>query len=155
MGQKYVYLNYSKASRYTTTSCMDLAGARFWIGSKKFLSWANLWNENLEQHHLAFILLSNKSCTNFELQEFFLSQRNVHLNSQGLSVVHKLWQKWKNMSNLKKSKITKKIAHFFSESHKNKNLNNCKIVIFFFLFRLNFLMRVLFSVLFWIWWDIN
>ena len=30
---------YSKASRYTASSCMDHAGARFWIGSKKN------WNE--------------------------------------------------------------------------------------------------------------
>ena len=26
---------YSKASRYTASSCTDLAGARFWIGSKR------------------------------------------------------------------------------------------------------------------------
>ena len=32
------YLQYSKASRYTASSCTDLAGARFWIGSK------NLWD---------------------------------------------------------------------------------------------------------------
>ena len=31
---------YSKASRYTASSCMDLNNVRFWIGSKKF--W-NAW----------------------------------------------------------------------------------------------------------------
>ena len=31
--------------------------------------------------HLAFTLLSNKSCTNFELHEFFLSPKNVHLKA--------------------------------------------------------------------------
>ena len=32
---------YSKASRYTASSCTDLAGARFWIGSKK------IWDERI------------------------------------------------------------------------------------------------------------
>ena len=32
------FLKYSKASRYTASSCTDLAGARFWIGSK------NVWD---------------------------------------------------------------------------------------------------------------
>ena len=45
----------------------------------------NLCSEKLEQHyffdHLAFTLLSNKSCTNFELHKFFLSQKNVHLKA--------------------------------------------------------------------------
>ena len=30
-----IYKDYSKASRYTASSCMDLDNARFWIGSKK------------------------------------------------------------------------------------------------------------------------
>ena len=33
--------NYSKASRYTASSCTDLADARFWIGSK------NIWAERI------------------------------------------------------------------------------------------------------------
>ena len=32
---------YSKALRYTASSCTDLAGARFWIGSKK------IWDERI------------------------------------------------------------------------------------------------------------
>ena len=31
--------------------------------------------------HLAFTLLSNKSCTNFELHKFFLSPKNLHLKA--------------------------------------------------------------------------
>ena len=31
--------------------------------------------------HPALTLLSNKSCTNFELHEFFLSPKNVHLKA--------------------------------------------------------------------------
>ena len=62
---------YSKASRYTALSCTDLADARFWIGSKI------IWDKRIYlvkarfSDHLAFTLLSNKSCTNFELHEFF------------------------------------------------------------------------------------
>ena len=37
----YKYCRYSKASRYTALSCTDLAGARFWIGSKK------IWDERI------------------------------------------------------------------------------------------------------------
>ena len=35
------WVGYSKASRYTASSCTDLAGARFWIGSKK------IWDERI------------------------------------------------------------------------------------------------------------
>ena len=69
---------YSKASRYLASSCTDLAGALFWIGSKKI--WAARFFE-----HLGFTLLSNKSCTNFELHEFFLSPKKRA--SQGLTVI--------------------------------------------------------------------
>ena len=34
-------MHYSKASRYTASSCTDLAGARFWIWSK------NIWDERI------------------------------------------------------------------------------------------------------------
>ena len=33
--QQLKFLTYSKASRYTASSCTDLDNARFWIGSKK------------------------------------------------------------------------------------------------------------------------
>ena len=75
---------YSKASRYTASSCTDLADARFWIGSK------NIWAEQIYVlkpwatrffDDLAFTLLNKKSCTNFELHEFFLSPKNVHLKA--------------------------------------------------------------------------
>ena len=69
------------------SSCTDLAGARFWIGSRK------IWDEQSYVvkpwgaqffDHLAFTLLSNKSCTNFELHKFFLSPKKCA--SQGLTV---------------------------------------------------------------------
>ena len=63
---------------------MDLAGARFWIGSKKNLSQTNLCSENLQQHSFLVILLSPyelKMLQNFEPQKFFLSQKNVHLKA--------------------------------------------------------------------------
>ena len=47
----------------------------------------NLCSKNLEQRaaqfsdHFAFNLLSNISCMNFELHEFFLSPKNVHLKA--------------------------------------------------------------------------
>ena len=37
----FQWLRYSKASRYTASSCMDLAGAHFQIGSK------NIWAERI------------------------------------------------------------------------------------------------------------
>ena len=69
---------YSKASRYTALSCTDLAGARFWIGSKKFemnefMKWKP-WTAGFYDH-LAFTLLSDKSCTNFELHNFLFPQK--------------------------------------------------------------------------------
>ena len=68
-------IEYSKAARYTASSCTDLAGARFWIRSKKIwderiyvvktLSSTVFWPSCLHP------ILSNKSCTNFELNDFF------------------------------------------------------------------------------------
>ena len=75
---------YSKASRYTALSCTDLADARFWIGSKI------IWDKRIYlvkarfSDHLAFTLLSNKSCTNFKLHKFFLSPQKR--SSPGLTV---------------------------------------------------------------------
>ena len=79
-----LHTSYSKASRYTASSCTDLAGAHFWIGSKKIwdeliyevktLSSTVFWSSCL--HPIKF-----KSCTNFELHEFFLFPKNVHLKA--------------------------------------------------------------------------
>ena len=56
----------------------------FELGPKKlemneFMKWKP-WAARFSDH-LAFTLLSNKSCTNFELHEFFLSPKNVHLKA--------------------------------------------------------------------------
>ena len=56
----------------------------FELGPKKFemnefMKWKP-WAAQFSDH-LAFTLLSNKSCTNFELHEFFLSPKNVHLKA--------------------------------------------------------------------------
>ena len=74
---------YSKALRIH--GCTDLAGARFWIRSKKIwderiyevktLSSTVFWSSCLHP------IISNKSCTNFELHDFFLSPKNVHLKA--------------------------------------------------------------------------
>ena len=81
---------FSKASRYTASSCTDLAGVRFWIGSKK------IWDERSYVvkpwaarffDHLDFTLLSKKSCTNFELHDFFSFPKKRA--SQGLTVDHR------------------------------------------------------------------
>ena len=76
------WLNYSKASRYMASRCTDLDNARFLIGSKK------IWGERIYIvktlsytffDDIAFALLSNSSCMNFELHEFFHAPQNVHL----------------------------------------------------------------------------
>ena len=41
LDDSYFHSMYSKASRYTASSCTDLAGAHFWIGSKK------IWDERI------------------------------------------------------------------------------------------------------------
>ena len=56
----------------------------FELGPKKFemnefIKWKPWAARFLD--HLAFTLLSNKSYTNFELLEFFLSAKNVHLKA--------------------------------------------------------------------------
>ena len=58
-------MKYSKASRYTASSCTDLAGARFWIG------WVALFFD-----HLALTLLSNKSCMKLSCTSFFIPQKS-------------------------------------------------------------------------------
>ena len=97
-GQRPLISSYSKASRYTASSCTDLAGALFWIGFK------NIWAEWIYVvkpwaarffDDLAFALLSNSSFTNFELHKYFHSPKNVHLKAL-LYVV-------KNMQNIVKS----------------------------------------------------
>ena len=109
---------YSKASRYVASSCTDLAGARFWIGSKK------IWDERIYVvkpwgarffDHLAFTLLSNKSCTNFELHEFFLSPKKRA--SQGLTV--DAGQHIKNMALVLKSYLKVNNYKFGSFWHWN------------------------------------
>ena len=40
---KYMFIVYSKASRYMALSCTDLTGALFWIGSKK------IWDEQINE----------------------------------------------------------------------------------------------------------
>ena len=74
-----------KTSWYTDSSHMDLAGAcfRIWskkkFGMKKFMKWKP-WAAQFS-YHFAFTLLSNKSCMNFELPEFLLSPKYVHLKA--------------------------------------------------------------------------
>ena len=51
-----LFLKYSKASRYTTSSCTDLDSARFWIGSK------NTW----ESRFLIFFSWDTCFCTFFD-----------------------------------------------------------------------------------------
>ena len=56
----------------------------FELGPKKFemnefMKWKP-WEARFCDH-LAFTLLSNKSCTNFEQQDFFISPQNVYLKA--------------------------------------------------------------------------
>ena len=44
-----MFFTYSKASRYTASSCTDLDSARFWIGSKKIWD-ARFFDKLLEMH---------------------------------------------------------------------------------------------------------
>ena len=56
----------------------------FELGPKIFeMNEFTLWKPWTAQFcdHLAFALLSNKSCENFELRNFFLSPQNVHLKA--------------------------------------------------------------------------
>ena len=78
------WLNYSKALRYMASRCTDLDNARFLIGSNK------IWDEQIYVvktlsctffDDIAFALLSNSSCMNFELHNFFHSPKNVHLKA--------------------------------------------------------------------------
>ena len=103
-----VELPYIKASRYTASSCTDLAGARFWIQFKK------IWDEKPWAarffDHLALTLLSNKSCTNLSWTSFFFPQKTCisrpyytdffGMHSQNLNFVYLItcsWhQKWKS-----------------------------------------------------------
>ena len=54
-----------------------------WV--QKNLSWKNLCRENLEQHGFLIVMPSlyyvKKSWRNFELHDFFLSPKNVHLKA--------------------------------------------------------------------------
>ena len=103
--QDYFYVNewkwiYSKALRYTALSCTDVADTRFWIGSQ--IIWDQRifvvrtlrctkfeMNESMKwkplaarfSDHLAFTLLNNKSCTNFEQHGLFLPPKKVHLKA--------------------------------------------------------------------------
>ena len=67
---------YNKVSRYTSSSYTDLD--IFLNRFQKDLRCTNSCRENLKLHsYLMFLPLSY--CTNFELQEFFHSPKNVHL----------------------------------------------------------------------------
>ena len=77
---KYVVRPWDTRPRAARTS----QGHVFELGPKKFemnefMKWKP-WAARVSDH-LAFTLLSNKSCTNFELHEFFLSPKNVHLKT--------------------------------------------------------------------------
>jgi hypothetical protein len=54
---------YSKASRYTASSCTDLAGARFWIGSK------NIWDARFCTFLHVFLINEYLRCT-FLMNEY-------------------------------------------------------------------------------------
>ena len=77
-------LYYSKPLRYTTLSCTDLTGARFWIMSKE------IWDERiyvvktlssmfLDQPSIT--LLSNQKLHKFWAALVFLSPKSVHLKA--------------------------------------------------------------------------
>ena len=56
-------IDYSKALRYTASSCTDLAGARFWIGSK------NIWDARFCTFLHVFLINEYLRCT-FLMNEY-------------------------------------------------------------------------------------
>ena len=60
MLQKKERIGYSKASKYTASSCTDLDNARFWIGSKKFWD-ARFWT--ILPLAARFCMILHKFCT--------------------------------------------------------------------------------------------
>ena len=66
-----------RAARTSQVHVFELGPKKFEMNEfMKWKPWAAQFSD-----HLAFTLLSNKSCTNFELYEFFLSPKNVHLKA--------------------------------------------------------------------------
>ena len=66
-----------RAARTSQVHVFELGPKKFEMNEfMKWKPWAARFSD-----HLAFTLLSNKSCTNFELHEFFLSPKNVHLKA--------------------------------------------------------------------------
>ena len=88
--------HYSRASRYTTSSCTDLDNVRFWIGSKKIWD-TRFWSILLEKHE--FFIFFPKfflRCTFFDkltwdarifdfgYLSLFLYLHNEHYNFQNI-----------------------------------------------------------------------
>ena len=75
---------YSKALNYTSLSYTGLADAHFLIVSYKDWDKRIYAVKSLSYMFIdtfAVTLLSNSSCTNFEVHEFFHSPKNVHLKA--------------------------------------------------------------------------